>query len=250
MRNGLILYNSTEIEKLRLAGKLAAQALKHVCDRIEIGMKTIDIDNMFHKFLHGTGGKAACKGYHGFPANLCVSVNDEACHGIPGSRQIKDGDIVSVDLVVELDGFHGDTCWTTGVGNISTLHSNLISTSHDALLKGIAAVQQNALISVIGQAIEASVLNTGFSIVKDYCGHGVGRKMHEHPLILHYNHSTSHRFINGMCFTIEPILTTGKGKTYVDKDNWTVLTSDRAYSAQFEHTMAIVDGKVEIFTVA
>lgn len=245
----LIAYNATELEKLKLAGKLAAQALKYVCDKIEIGMKTIDIDDMFDKFLHGTGGKAACKGYHGFPANLCVSVNDEACHGIPSDRKIQDGDIVSIDLVVELDGFHGDTCFTVGIGNISPVYTKLINTAYSALIEGISAVKLNALLSVVGKSVEAVVKDTGFSIIKEYCGHGIGRKMHESPLILHYNHMTSQRFINGMCFTIEPIIAAKQSKTYIAEDNWTVITKDHSYCAQFEHTIAIIDNKVEILTV-
>lgn len=244
------LYTEKDIEKMKLAGKLAGEALKDVCSKIEIGMRTEDIDNLFVKFLHGTGGKAACLGYSGFPKNLCVSVNNQACHGIPGSRIVQDGDVVSVDLVVELDGYHGDTCSTVGIGNISYKHQKLIEVAKKALDAGIHAIKSNELLSRVGFAVEKAVNGTGFEIVTDYCGHGIGKKMHEQPLILHYNHMTSKRFANGMCFTIEPIISAGKGNTYVDdQDEWTVWTKDKSYCAQFEHTICLWNDQVEILTV-
>lgn len=243
------LYTEKDIVKMRLAGKLAGEALKHVCDNVKIGMSTDDIDELFVKFLQGTGGKAACLGYSNFPKNLCVSINNEACHGIPGSRVVQNGDIVSVDLVVELDGYHGDTCFTVGVGDVTYKNQKLIEVAKKALNAGINAVRVNELLSRVGQAVEKAVQSTGFEIITDYCGHGIGKKLHEEPLILHYNHVTNKRFANGMCFTVEPIISAGKSKIHVDeKDEWTVLTNDKSYCAQFEHTMCIWNDKIEILT--
>lgn len=243
------LYTEKDIVKMRLAGKLAGEALKYVCENVKIGMSTEDIDNLFVKFLQGTGGKPACLGYSGFPKNLCVSINDEACHGIPGARIVQNGDVVSVDLVVELDGFHGDTCCTVGVGDVTYKHQKLIEAAKKSLVAGINAVKVNELLSRVGQAVEKSVQSTGFEIVTDYCGHGIGKKLHEQPLILHYNHMTNKRFVNGMCFTVEPIISAGKSRTYVnDQDDWTVLTNDKSYCAQFEHTLCIWNDQIEILT--
>lgn len=251
MRKNISKYSAKDFEKMKAAGSLAARALDYVCSKVNAGITTQELDDFFVQYLKEHGGNAACNGYMDYPKNICVSVNDEICHGIPGSRVLENGDIVSVDLVVELDGFHGDTCRTVIIGEVDSRIKLLVTKTKEAMDEAIKSVRPGLPISEIGKVIESVVKPVGFGIVKDYCGHGIGRSLHEDPQILHYynpNKSNDTIIESGMCFTIEPMIVSGKGDTKVDSDEWTVRTKDRSICAQFEHTLGVLDDQVIVFT--
>lgn len=241
-------YSINDFDKMRKAGRLAARALEYICSKVVCGITTQQLDDYFLEFLRDNGGNPACKGYYDYPKNICVSINDEICHGIPGNKILKEGDVVSVDLVVELDGFHGDTCRTVIIGNSNKRTELLVLKTYESLMKCIEEIKPGMYISEIGRIIESVVKPVGFDIVKQYCGHGIGKNLHEDPQILHYYQKSDILIEPGMCFTIEPMITMGKGDSKIDSDGWTVRTKDRGICAQFEHTLGVNDQYLEIFT--
>lgn len=237
------IYSKSEQDYIISAGTLAASALEHVCDFVKAGVRTEELDEAFAKFLEEHGGEAACLGFHGYPKRLCVSINDEICHGIPGRRIIKNGDIVSVDLVVNLDGFHGDTCRTVMVGKVNKRTQLLVETTQQAMMKAIDAIKVGMRFQQIGKIIEEHVRQFNFGIVKEYCGHGIGKSLHHEPQIVHYFNPQigKEEILPGMCFTIEPMICAGSGVCKLMPDNWTVKTCDHSVCAQFEHTILMTE---------
>jgi methionyl aminopeptidase len=234
---------------MRKAGHIVGHVLDVLRSRIKPDMKTQDLDDIAADELVKLGAKASFKGYHGFPASLCVSINDEVVHGIPGQRVIKDGDIVSLDFGALIDGFHGDSAITVGVGQISPAAEQLMATTQAALMAGIGAAHDGARLGDISAAIQDYVESRGYSIVKEYTGHGIGRDLHEEPMIPNFGRAgTGPELKQGMTIAIEPMVNIGDWRTRIGRDNWLVSTADGSLSAHFEHTIAITSGEPEVLT--
>jgi methionyl aminopeptidase len=249
------LKSESELAKMRQAGKIVADVLRIITERIRPGMKTKEIDLIAEKELKEMGGESNFKGYHGYPATVCVSVNDEIVHGIPGDRVLKEGDIVSLDFGAIYHGYHGDSAITIPIGEITPEARRLIDTTRDTLKVGIAAAVSGAKLGDVSAAIENYAESKGYSLVREYTGHGIGRKMHEDPQVPNTTHppfglqpGTGPVLKKGMTLALEPMLNIGGWKTRVADDQWTVLTSDGSLSAHFEHTIAIDDKEPEILT--
>jgi methionyl aminopeptidase len=245
------IKTADEIDKMRVAGRLAAEVLEMIAPHVRPGISTDELDRICHDYIvdHQKAIPAPLN-YRGFPKSICTSVNHQVCHGIPGAKVLKKGDIVNIDITVIKDGFHGDTSKMFIVGEPSVLARRLVSVTHDALWKGIAQVRPGAHIGDIGQAIQRFVEGEGFSVVREYCGHGIGREFHEDPQILHYGTAGSGMALQpGMCFTIEPMVNAGKRQVKLLPDGWTVVTRDRKLSAQWEHTLLVTEDGVEVLTL-
>lgn len=234
---------------MRQAGRIVAEILQVLAGQVKAGMKTKELDYIAEKEIEKRGAESSFKWYRGFPANLCVSVNDEIVHGIPGERVVKEGDIVSLDIGVIYSGFQGDGAITVGVGNISNKAKDLISTTESALKAGIAAANGGARLGDISAAIQDYAESRGYSVVREYTGHGIGRQLHEEPQVLNFGSpDTGPVLKKGMTLALEPMLNVGGWRTKCADDNWTVLTADGSLSAHFEHTIAITGGKAEVLT--
>ena len=245
--------NNTELGKMRAAGKLAAEVLDFATPLVKAGVSTLELNDAINAFMEKHGAKSATMGYKGYPKHCCISLNDVVCHGIPSAQEIlKDGDILNIDVTVILDGFYGDTSRMFWVGNVSDMAKKLTRVTYDGMMAGIGAVHSGALLQDIGNAIEEVVGPTGYGIVREYCGHGLGRKFHEDPQVLHYAHQMPNcpRLRRGLTFTIEPMINTGTWRTFTEDDGWTVRTADGSLSAQFEHTIAVTDDGAEILTLS
>jgi methionyl aminopeptidase len=252
---GIYIKSEKEIDRMRDSGQIVAKVLKLLSERIKPGMKTRELDIIAEKEMKRLGAESSFNGYHGFPANLCVSVNDEIVHGIPGDRVLKDGDVVSLDFGVVYNGFHGDAAITVGVGKISEEAERLIKTTRAALEKGVAAARAGAKLGDISAAIEKYAESNGYSVVREYTGHGIGREMHEDPQIPNCTEppyglqaGTGPELKKGMTIALEPMLNAGDWHTRVADDHWTVLTADGSLSAHFEHTIAIDNNEPEVLT--
>ncbi|MDD4875773.1 MAG: type I methionyl aminopeptidase, partial [Dehalococcoidales bacterium] len=236
------IKSDREITTMRKAGRLVATVLEILRERVKPGMKTIELDIIAANELKKLGGKPSFKGYQGFPANLCVSINDEIVHGIPGERMLEEGDIVSLDFGAIFMGFQGDAAITVGVGEISSQAQNLLETTEGALREGINAAYAGARLSDISFAIQKYVELRDYSVVREYTGHGIGRKMHEDPQIPNFGSPGVGPVLRkGMTLALEPMVNTGSWRTRVADDHWTVSTADGSISAHFEHTVAITD---------
>jgi methionyl aminopeptidase len=247
---GIIVKSAREIAIMREAGRVVAKVLEVLAGQLRPGMKTIELDEIAAREVARQGAKPSFKGYRGFPANLCVSVNDEIVHGIPGERVLREGDIVSLDMGAVFNGFQGDAAVTVGVGEISPQARDLITTTESALMAGIAAARAGATLGDISVAIQHYVEERGYSVVREYTGHGIGRDMHEEPQIPNYGVAGSGPVLKkGMTFALEPMVNIGDWRTHVDDDHWTVRTADGSISAHFEHTIAITEGEAEVLTV-
>jgi len=234
---------------MRQAGRIVAEILKIISEKIVPGMKTKELDNIAEEELARLGAKSSFKGYRGFPASLCVSLNDEIVHGIPGDRVMHDGDIVSLDFGAIYNGFQGDSAMTVIVGKANPEAKKLIETTRDTLQAGIEAARDGATLGDISAAIQNHAESKGYSIVREYTGHGIGRDMHEDPQIPNFGlPGTGPVLKKGMTLAIEPMLNIGSWRTRVAEDNWTVLTADGSLSAHFEHTIAINDKEAEVLT--
>lgn len=246
----LILLSDQEIVAMRRAGAHAAQTLDTVQNRLRPGVTTLEINRWVHEDTVSRGGQPSQLGYHGFPASVCTSVNNVVCHGVPSSSvKLYDGDIVNVDVTTCLDGFHGDTSRTFLVGQPSSEACHVVEVARRCLVYGMAAVRPGARLGDIGAAIVALATREGCSVVRDYCGHGIGRKMHLPPRIHHTGRrGTGLRIRAGMVFTIEPMINLGGPDTLVMEDRWTVVTSDGSWSAQFEHTILVTNNGCEVLT--
>jgi len=244
-------YYPDEFEKLRNAGKISSQCLDFISDKIKPGVKTQEIDNLCVNFLKKHNAVSAPLFYRGFPKSICTSVNHVVCHGIPSEKILKEGDIVNVDITSFVDGFHGDTSRTFCVGKVSVKAKNLVEITKEALERSIKILKPGIFLGDIGFEIQNFVEKNGYSVVRDFCGHGVGRNFHEEPNILHYGKKgTGPRLEEGMVFTIEPMINAGKYETKLLNDGWTAVTKDKSLSAQFEHTVGITNNGYEIFTLS
>lgn len=247
----IVLKSDQEIATMRQAGRVVATVLKVLRLGVRPGMETKELDVIAARELERLGAKSSFKGYRGFPANLCVSVNDEIVHGIPGEKVLAEGDIVSLDLGATVNGFQGDAAITVGVEEVSPQAKELMAAAEGALDAGIAAAGPEVRVGDISTAIQRYAESRGYSVVREYTGHGIGREMHEEPQIPNFGSpGTGPVLKNGMTFALEPMLNAGDWRTRVGNDQWTVLTADGSLSAHFEHTIVIIDGGAEVLTIA
>jgi len=247
---GIIIKSEREIAVMRQAGKVVATVLEILSENIRPGMKTKELDIIAVKEVARLGAKPSFKGYRGFPAALCVSVNDEVVHGIPGERVLNEGDIVSLDFGAIYDGFQGDAAVTVGVGEISPQAKKLMETTEGALKAGISAACPGARLGDVSAAIQDYAESRGYSVVREYTGHGIGREMHEEPQIPNFGlPGTGPVLKKGMTLALEPMVNLGGWKTRVGNDHWAVYTADGSLSAHFEHTIAITDAEPQVLTI-
>lgn len=238
------------IEKMRRAGKAAAEVLQVVGAAVRPGITTDELDAIAHEECIKRGGYPSPLGYNGFPKSLCTSINEVICHGIPDSTVLKDGDIVNLDVTIYLDGVHGDTNATFLVGEVDEQSRRLVEVTRECLEQGIAAVRPGAQVRDIGKAIQAHAEGNGFGVVRAFVGHGIGRAFHSDPQIYHYDNPTARQeLVAGMTFTIEPMITLGDWHHQMWDDDWTAVTVDRSRTAQFEHTLVVTDDGAEILTL-
>ena len=236
-------------EKTRLAGTIASGALDEVAKIVKPGIKTDEIDKLCYEYINDHGAFSAPLFYRGFPKSCCTSSNHIVCHGIPSEKILKDGDIVNVDVTALKNGWHGDTSRTFEIGEVSIKAQKLVRTTYEAMMKSIKIIKEGIHLGDIGSVIQNHVEAEGFSVVRDFCGHGIGQKFHEEPNILHYgDKGTGEKLKEGMIFTIEPMINAGKYETRTLNDGWTAVTKDKSLSAQFEHTLGITENGYEIFT--
>jgi methionyl aminopeptidase len=240
-----------EVEKMRIAGRLAAEVLRMIRPHVQPGITTGELDRICHDYIVNVQQAIpAPLNYKGFPRSICTSVNHQVCHGIPGDKKLKKGDIVNIDITVIKDGFHGDTSKMFYIGEPSIQAKRLVQITHECMLKGIATVRPGTRLGDIGHAIQQHAEAHGFSVVREYCGHGIGREFHEDPQVLHYGQpGTGMELAPGMTFTIEPMINAGKREVKLLPDNWTVVTRDHALSAQWEHTVLVTDKGHEVLTL-
>lgn len=246
------IYNDNDIEKLRIAGKLAADVLVMIEPYVKAGVTTQELDDIMLKYIEEEQHAiSACLGYHGYPKATCISLNEVVCHGIPGAQKIHNGDILNIDVTVIKDGYYGDTSKMFIVGETSQRNYKLCKCAQESLYAALKKIKPGVPLSIVGDTIQPIADKEGFSIVRDYCGHGVGTEFHTEPTVLHYkNTATSHIILKkGMVFTIEPMINAGTWRCKVNKKNgWTVTTADKQPSAQWEHTLIVTDDGCELFT--
>lgn len=248
----IIIKTPDEIEKMRRAGKLAGQLLNYIEPFAKQGVSTLYLNDLCEEFTQKHGAVSAPLNYHGFPKSICTSINNVVCHGIPSEKDIlKDGDIVNIDVTVILDGYHGDSSRTIMIGNVDDKIKNLVNRTEKAMYRGISAARAGKYLYEVGKTIEKYINKFGYSIVKTYGGHGIGKNFHEDPHVLHhYSRDNKIRLKEGMIFTVEPMINLGTSdavETSTD-DGWTVTTADGSVSAQFEHTILVTSGEAEILT--
>ena len=243
---------SYEINKMRVAGQLAASVLDMIEPHVNVGATTDELNSICHEYIvKELNAIPAPLNYRGFPKSICTSINNVVCHGIPGPRKLKKGDIINIDVTVIKDQYHGDTSRMFMVGNPTIRAKRLCRITYECMMKGIKILKPGVRLGDIGYVIQSHAEKNGFSVVRDYCGHGIGRNFHEDPHILHYGRpGTGFEIIPGMTFTIEPMLNAGKKETRVQADNWTVVTSDGSLSAQWEHTLLVTETGYEILTLS
>ncbi len=238
-------------EKTKVAGSIAAGALDEVNNIIKPGISTSKIDNLCYQYINDHGAFSAPLFYRGYPKSSCTSANHIVCHGIPSDKILVDGDIVNVDVTAIKDGWHGDTSRMFVVGECSVKAKKLIKITYEAMMKAIKIIKANVKIGNIGHQIQKTVEAEGFSVVRDFCGHGIGEKFHESPNVLHYGEKdTGDKLKPGMIFTVEPMINLGNFETKTLKDGWTAVTKDKSLSAQFEHTVGVTKEGYEIFTLS
>lgn len=241
-----------EIEKMRVAGRLAAEVLRMIEPHVRAGVTTGELDRICHDYIVNVQQAVpAPLNYKGFPRSICTSVNHQVCHGIPGEKRLKKGDIVNIDITVIKDGYHGDTSRMFFVDEPSIQARRLVQVTKECLYRGIEQVRPGARLGDIGHAIQTHAERHGFSVVREYCGHGIGREFHEDPQVLHYGRpGTGVELVPGMTFTIEPMVNAGAPDVKLMPDNWTVVTRDHSLSAQWEHTVLVTETGCEILTLA
>lgn len=246
-----LIKSATDLAHMREAGRLAAEVLDMIAPHVVAGVSTGELDRLCHDHIvQVQEAIPACLGYRGFPRSICTSINHVVCHGIPSEdRKLKDGDIINIDVTVIKNGFHGDTSRMYIVGDASILARRLCAVAQEAMYRGMEQVRAGAYVGDIGAAIQQYVESERFSVVREYCGHGIGRVFHEDPQILHYGKKgTGMQLQTGMTFTIEPMVNAGVWQTTLLADKWTVVTKDKKLSAQYEHTIAVTDTGLEILT--
>ena len=239
------------IERMRLAGRLAADVLDMIAEHVQPGVTTDELDRRCHDYMVQVQGTIpAPLNYRGFPRSICTSVNHVVCHGIPANKRLKRGDIINLDITVIKDGYHGDTSMMFFVGEPSVLARRLVNVTRQALLRGISVVRPGATLGDVGHAVQQFVEAHGYAVVREYCGHGIGREFHEDPQVLHYGKPGDGLVLRpGMCFTIEPMVNAGKRFIKLLPDGWTVVTKDRSLSAQWEHTLLVTEEGCEVLTL-
>ena len=240
-----------EQDKMRVAGKLAATVLDMIGEHVRAGITTDELNTICHDYIvESQDAIPAPLNYKGFPKSICTSVNHVVCHGIPGPKKLKNGDIVNIDITVIKDGFHGDTSRMFFVGKPTVLAERLARVTREAMLAGISVVRPGATLGDIGAAVQTHVEKNRFSVVREYCGHGIGRVFHEDPQILHYGRAgTGMALVEGMTFTVEPMVNAGRRQVKLLPDGWTVVTKDHSLSAQWEHTILVTADGYEILTL-
>ena len=236
-------------EQMKIAGSLAAEALDEVTSYVKPGVTTDKLDKICYEFIKDNGGYSAPLYYRGFPKSSCTSVNHVVCHGIPTEKYLNEGDIVNIDVTAIADGWHGDTSRMFFVGDVSVKCKNLVSATYTSMMKAISIIKNGIHLGDIGEAIQTYVEKKGFSVVKDFCGHGIGKIFHEPPNILHYGKKGDGiKLETGMIFTVEPMINEGIYNTKLLKNGWAAVTKDKSLSAQFEHTVGVTNDGFEIFT--
>jgi len=245
------IKSEEQIGKMRIAGKLAADVLDMIAPHVVAGITTDELDKICHDFIvNEQKAIPAPLNYHGFPKSICTSVNHQVCHGIPSNKKLKKGDIVNIDITVIKDGFHGDTSKMFLIGKPNVATQRLCDVAQTALYIGINMVKPGIKLGDIGHAIQTYSESQHYSVVREYCGHGIGEKFHEEPQVLHYGKAgTGITLEEGMCFTIEPMVNQGNRQIKVLPDKWTVITKDHKYSAQWEHTLLVTADGVDILTI-
>jgi methionyl aminopeptidase len=245
------IHAPEDFEGMRKAGRLAAEVLDMLVPLVKAGVTTEQLDKICHDFIIGHGAVPAPLGYRGYPKSICTSINHVVCHGIPGDRVLVDGDVLNIDITVILDGWYGDTSRMFYVGEPKLLARRLSDITHEAMMRGIATVKPGARLGDIGHAIQTLAESNRFSVVRDFCGHGLGRIFHDAPNILHYGiPGTGPVLKPGMFFTVEPMINAGRYEVKILGDGWTAVTKDRSLSAQFEHSCGVTETGVEIFTLS
>ncbi|MBI1778155.1 MAG: type I methionyl aminopeptidase [Proteobacteria bacterium] len=246
------LHGSDAFEGMRLAGRLAAETLDFIAPHVRPGVTTGELDRLAAEFIAARGAVSAPLGYRGFPRSICTSVNHVVCHGIPDDKKtLVEGDVINIDVTPKLDGWHGDSSRMFYVGKVGVKARKLCEVTYECLMRGIEAVKPGATLGDIGHAIQSHAEAHRFSVVRDFCGHGVGRIFHEPPSVLHYGQPGEGLALRaGMIFTIEPMINAGRWEVKVLADGWTAVTKDKSLSAQFEHTLGVTESGHEIFTVS
>lgn len=247
----IVIKSADEIEKMRVACKLAAEVLEMIEPHVVPGITTNELDQICHDYIVNVQQAIpAPLNYHGFPKSICTSINQQVCHGIPSEKKLKSGDIVNIDITVLKDGYHGDTSKMFGVGDVSPHAKRLIKITRECLFLGIEQVKPGAHLGDIGHAIQKHAETNHCSVVREFCGHGIGKDFHEDPQVLHYGKpGTGEILKTGMILTIEPMINLGKRHVKVLPDGWTAVTKDRSLSAQWEHTLLVTDDSYEILTL-
>lgn len=248
---GIRLYGQADFEGMRVAGRLVADILDMIADHVAPGVTTGQLDEIIHQAVGDAGATSATVGYRGYTKASCISINHVVCHGIPGDKALKDGDILNIDVTVIVDGWFGDSSRMYVAGRPTRRAERLIEVTHEALSRGIEVVKPGASFGDIGAAIQNFVEAQRCSVVRDFCGHGLGRVFHDAPNVLHYGRpGTGARLRPGMFFTIEPMVNLGRPETKILSDGWTAVTRDKSLSAQFEHSVGVTEDGVEIFTLS
>lgn len=247
---GIILKSPEEIEEMRVAGQLAGEVLRMIRPHVVPGVTTGELDRICHEYItEQQDAIPAPLNYRGFPKSICTSPNHVVCHGIPGDKVLKDGDIVNIDITVIKDGWHGDTSKMFMVGKPTIKGQRICDIAHQSMVAGIEMVRPGVSLGDIGHAVQTCAQSQGCSVVREYCGHGIGRGFHEDPQVLHYGRpGDGIQLVKGMVFTIEPMINLGRRETKLLPDGWTVITRDRSLSAQWEHTIAVTDDGFDVLT--
>ncbi len=247
----IIIHGEADFAGMRAAGDLAARTLDMITPHVVPGVTTAELDRLCHDFILAHNAVPAPLNYRGFPKSICTSINHVVCHGIPGEKKLAEGDIVNIDVTVILDGWHGDTSRMYGAGALPTRARNLLDITYQSLMKGVAAVVPGATLGDVGHAIQSFVEANRFSVVRDFCGHGIGRTFHAPPNVLHFGRRGEGPILQpGMFLTVEPMVNAGRPEVKVLEDGWTAVTRDRSLSAQFEHMVGVTETGVEIFTIS
>ena len=245
----IYIKTAEELEGMRAACDLVSRTLGEVAKWVDPGVTTRKLDNVARAFILDNGGKPACLGYQGFPGTLCIEVNETVVHGFPSGYALREGDIIGTDCVVELNGFHGDSCYTFAIGNIDDRIRNLLSTTYESLYKGIEAAQPGKRIGDISNAVQTFCEKAGYSVVREMCGHGIGKSMHEEPEVPNYGRKGIGPILKpGMCIAIEPMINLGSKNVVIESNGWECRTRDRKPSAHYEHTILITQEGNEILT--
>jgi len=248
-QRGIKIHTAADYDGMRAAGLLAAETLDMIVEHVVPGVTTLELDTLCHKFIVERDAIPAPLNYRGFPKSICTSVNHVVCHGIPGDKRLVDGDVINIDVTTIVDGWHGDTSRMFMVGKPTVKNARLIDITFEAMWRGIEVVKPGATTGDIGHAIQSFVEKNRYSVVRDFCGHGLGLVFHDAPNILHYGKAgEGHVLHEGMFFTIEPMVNTGTPAVKILSDGWTAVTKDRGLSAQFEHSLAVTATGYEVFT--